>query len=317
MMNNPWLDIQTPGKDVSARRVDHKHPLDFFWAKDQSGRYLFFCEFSNEINLPKSLPKLKGFDLLKSQEENRLILGLRDKNDWELFLALCNDIVSFTRKEHQFSTSIAIILNRLDRWHHFLKNKRKEILTEEEIKGLIGELHFLKKYLIPTFGIKQAIRFWQGPEGFAQDFNVDDGAIEVKCQSGSSTPFINISSTDQLCPQLPNMYLFVITLGKTNSENIAAVNLPILVNIIRQNLISESPDQLERFNDLLLNIGYIDSDIYLDYSYLLTNERMFEVREGFPRICPKDVHQGILKVSYSIKLSNCKSFENKPTWMEK
>ena len=27
-MNNPWDEITPPSKDLSARRVDHTHPLD-------------------------------------------------------------------------------------------------------------------------------------------------------------------------------------------------------------------------------------------------------------------------------------------------
>ena len=316
MMNNPWKDIKIPSHDVAARRIDHKHPMDFFWAKDQTGRYLFFCELSEDIVLPEKLPKLKGFDLLKSDAGKRLILGLRDKNDWELFLALCNDIVTVTKKVKNSASSITIILNRLDKWHHFLKKNRREILSEEEIKGLIGELVFIKDHLLPVFGTSQAIRFWQGPEGLPQDFNVNNSAIEVKCQSGSSTPFIKISSIEQLCPQFPEMYLFVVTLGKTNFKNSNAINLPVLINQIRQLLVNESSDQLERFSDLLFNLGYIDSEIYYEYSYLLTDQKMYKVYDDFPRICPSEIHSGILKLSYSIKLSSCKSFENKPNWME-
>jgi hypothetical protein len=180
---------------------------------------------------------------------------------------------------------------------------------------LIGELLFIRNYLIPVFGAGQAIQFWQGPEGLPQDFNVNNSAIEVKCQSGASSPYVRITSADQLCPQLPEMYLFVITLGKTTPETEGAINLPGLVAHIRDILQSNASSQIERFNDLLYMIGYIDSEQYLDFSYILADEKKFEVIEGFPRICANDIHHGVVKLSYNISLSECEPFEGQPGWI--
>ena len=95
-----------------------------------------------------------------------------------------------------------------------------------------------------------------------------------------------------------------------------ALNLPFLISELRQLLLENSSDQLDRFNDLLINFGYIDSDVYLEYCYILTDEKVFEVVEGFPRICSKQIHKSIINISYSIKLSACKPFICSPPWKE-
>jgi len=323
-MNNPWDEINPPSKDVSARRVDHTHSLDLFWARDHLGRYLFIYEFSPE---GEAIPKINLPDLVGIQTayipanggipRNRLVLLLNEQSNWELFFSLCTDLVQATRQAKTSATAVQTILRRLARWHEFLKKNRSDLLTEEKIKGLIGELLFIKTYLIPVFGAGQAIQFWQGPEGLPQDFNVNSSAIEVKCQSGASSPYVKITSADQLCPQLPEMYLFVVTLGKTTPETEDAINLPGLVSNIRDILQSDASSGIERFNDLLYMIGYIDSDRYLDFSYILAGEKMFQVIEGFPRICANDIHYGIVKLSYNISLSECEPFEKQPDWMEK
>ena len=60
-MNNPWEKITPPSEDVSARRVDHTHPLDLFWARDHLGHYLLIYEFPPPDKDPKSgLPDLIG-----------------------------------------------------------------------------------------------------------------------------------------------------------------------------------------------------------------------------------------------------------------
>ncbi len=322
-MNNPWDKINPPSKDVSARRVDHTHNLDLFWARDHFGHYLFIYEFSPEGAIPKiNLPDLVGIQTAYIPAnggipKNRLVLMLNEQSNWELFLSLCNDLVLATRQAKTSASAVQTILRRLARWHDFLKKNRSDLLTEEKIKGLIGELLFIRNYLIPTFGAGQAIQFWQGPEGLPQDFNINNSAIEVKCQSGATSPYVKITSADQLCPQLPEMYLFVITLGKTTPETENAINLPGLVSHIRDILQSNASNQIERFNDLLYMIGYIDSDRYLDFSYILAGEKMFQVTEGFPRICANDIHHGIVKLSYNISLSECEPFENEPDWMGK
>ncbi len=321
-MNNPWDQIVQPSKDVSARRVDHTHRLDLFWARDHLGRYLFIYEFSTQEAVPKiELPDLVGIQTayIASNEgtlENRLVLILNEQSNWELFLSLCMDLVQATRQTKTSASAIQAILRRLARWHDFLKKNRSDLLTEEKIKGLIGELLFIRDCLIPDFGAGQSIQFWLGPEGYPQDFNVNSSAIEVKCQSGASSPSVKITSAEQLCPQLPEMYLFVVTLGKSTPDTEGAINLPSLVSQIKDTLESETSSQIERFNDLLYMIGYIDSDRYLDYSYILTGKKMFLVREGFPRICTDDIHHGIVKLSYNISLSECEPFHAQPGWME-
>jgi len=322
-MNNPWNNINSPSKDISARRVDHTHTLDLFWARDHLGRYLFIYEFMPEESIPKiNLPDLAGMQTAHlpadgSDGKNRLVLLLKEQSNWELFFSLCSDLVQATRQAKSSSLAVQTILRRLARWHDFLKKNPNELLTEEAIKGLIGELLFIKSYLIPVFGPGQAVQFWQGPEGMPQDFNVNKSAIEVKCQSGASSPYVKITSTDQLCPQLPEMYLFVLTLGKTTPETEGAINLPGLIANIRDSLQANTSSQIERFNDLLHMVGYVDAEQYLDFSYILAGEKMFNVMEGFPRICTNDIPQGIIKISYDISLSACEPFVGQPDWIGK
>ena len=144
---------------------------------------------------------------------------------------------------------------------------------------------------------------------------MNESAIEVKSQSGATSPYVKISSADQLCTQLPEMYLFVVTLGRAALETKNSINLCQLVSQIRERLKSEGSTHIERFNDLLYTVGYIESDRYLDFNYLTTGQKMYRVSEGFPRICSKSLHPGVLNLSYSISLAACAEFEGQPSWM--
>ena len=240
---------------------------------------------------------------------SRLVLILKEKNDWELFFALCNDLLNATMSVKQPETASSIILNRLQRWQEFLKKKRFGILSEERIKGLIGELLFLVEHLIPKFGCTDAVKFWLGPQGAPQDFCVNNSAIEVKCQLGGTTANVKISSAEQLYSQMPRLYLYVVTLGKTTDDNRNAVNLPVLVERIYKLLEEEASPSINLFQDLLIEAGYIFSRKYYDYNYLFIDNHIYEVIDGFPRITPDNITAGIIRVTYNISLAECAPFE--------
>ena len=93
----------------------------------------------------------------------------------------------------------------------------------EAMKGLMGEILFLKK-VANELNWQVAIESWKGPEGSPQDFSVNDSAIEVKCQSGSSRPRVKINSIDQLDPQSPRGFLAVYTLSNSDENSSFTIN---------------------------------------------------------------------------------------------
>jgi len=96
----------------------------------------------------------------------------------------------------------------------------------------------------------------------------------------------------------------------------SAINLPNLIAAIRQRLETDNPTSFERFNNLLYQTGYIDTDEYLQFSYILISEQMFDVEPGFPRICPDSLTQGVERVSYDINLQDCEPFSGTPDWIK-
>jgi len=187
-MANPWENIAPALGNLSARRIDESHRLDLYWARDHLGRYLFVYEIPHD-DAPATvqMPNLVGVDTLYmppggSIPTARLVLVLNETGNWELFHALCNDLVRATSGSADSRQAVDTIIRRLNRWQEFLRKQRSDTLTVEKIRGLIAELIFLKDYLIPAFGAGAAVQFWQGPQGSPQDFNVNVSAIEVKCR---------------------------------------------------------------------------------------------------------------------------------------
>jgi hypothetical protein len=319
-MSNPWEKISVPSQDINARRVDHAHPLDLFWGRDHLGRYMFICEFAGPDIAAKDLPDLAGIQVFCSSPDHipgtkRLVLMLNHQANWEIFIALCEDLIRSTREERRLEGSAQTIILQLRRWQELLKKVTSGALSEEQIRGLIGELVFIRDYLIPVFGAPAAISFWQGPEGLPQDFSVNDAAVEVKSHLSTAKAEIRISSAEQLSTILPELYLLVFSLGVSVSENPLAVNLPQLVDTIALQLESQ-PRAGERFRTLLLSSGYLELDLYKDFNYIVTTRQMYQVRDGFPRIRIEDVVTGVSGITYSISLHSLAGFEKRPPWLE-
>ena len=316
-MKNPWLSINKPSNDFNVMLVGESHPLQLYWGRDTQGRYLFI--FETDINSApdkKNLPKLAGITALIAitDDRARLVLLLNETSNWELFHALCSDLVRATSSIDDNKAAAAIFLRRLARWHDFLKRERPMIMPVERIKGLIGELLFLRDKVTKEFSLEEGVIFWKGPEEAPQDFAIHDTAIEVKCQSGGSKPTVRITSAEQLEPQLPEGYLAVYTLASADKEDPNGFTLNSLVADIRSKLEATSEAARERFEDLLFMAGYIYSEEYDRYRFAKVALRCYKIEENFPRIRTTGLSQGIERITYSLKLEACASFEKTPIW---
>lgn len=317
MMENPWSGIEKPSTDFNVRLVGENHPLRLFWGRDTMGRYLFVYDTS-AANIPDRviLPNLTGIGLqaARSGENGKLVLRLNETSNWELFHALCSDLVRATINVNDGPNAFAIIVRRLDRWQDLLRKARVGILPLEAIKGLIGELLFLSDQIAPRFGWDYAVSFWKGPEGCPQDFAVHQTAIEVKCQAGSSKPQVRITSAEQLEPQLPEGYLVVYTIATADEFETHAFTLNELVRRIRSSLESESHTARERFEDLLYGSGYMTREEYDQNRFCPLATKSYKLSEEFPRISASRLSPGIENVSYTLNLGDCADFEGKPDW---
>jgi len=316
-MTNPWSAIEKPSSDLNVRLVDETHPLKLFWGVDSRSRYVFAYEaIIDALPTNKSLPSLSGIELYTALQgaRGKLVLLLQENSNWELFYALCSDLVRATASVADETFAAAIILRRLQRWQELLRRPRPGILSPDEIKGLMGELLFLKHTIVVAFGYDTAVETWRGPEGAPQDFAVGETAVEVKCQSGGSKPMVRITSAEQLSPQLPYGYLVVYTLAVQPSEEPGSLSLNSVVAGIRNDLASAASSSRERFEDLIYMAGYITCEQYEEFRFSVISVKCYQLVEGFPRILCSGLIPGVESVSYSIRLDACSPFHSKPKW---
>ncbi len=308
MKNNPWALIKRAGKGFDSERVNPTSKFDFFWAISKNGQYQFFIEHSNLDDWPKKKITLAGIDIQQFQTSKgfRLALSLSEINDWDIFYILCEDLLQAADNSQEENGMLNIVYNRLLRWQKLFRKLGKKLLSDSEQQGLIGELYFLKNHLLRTFSDTETLSFWKGPFGEQQDFGLGNIAIEVKSKQGTSAPYIQISSIDQLDCQVESCFLYVVTLNSAPRNISEAFSLNKIIEDIKYS-ISDTSD-IDIFENLLAEAGYMNLPEYSEKNYLISKESVFEIRDDFPRLQAKDMPSGVLSVQYKIEIKECKPF---------
>jgi len=309
MVENPWLGIRssTVGQ-VEMLRADASQPHNYFWGRDAGGRYLFILRLEESPQEFFSMPKLRGIGVDYYENVRELRLSLLVQDDWEVFHSLCLDLVRFSREGIDQDRLIFVVLERLERWQKLLSRGLGKLLSEQEIRGLLGELLFLRDVLFPHFG-SASVMAWLGPEGNPQDFAVRNLLFEVKTHLAGAKPSVVISSPAQLWSGQNSLFLVAYSLAVVSN---GGVSLPEVVEDLQVRL--GGSNYFDKFESKLLSARYIPMPEYAEHRYLPTSPIYFEVREGFPRILEAAVSAGIEDVKYSIRLDSCTPFEIAPSW---
>ena len=133
-------------------------------------RRWFFQLASLPSPLP-DLPKLQNLDMAFQTLPGGPILfvRLRDSSQLALFETLCRDIVAATADATTETEALERSTGRTFRWHRLLRGGTLDVLSPEEQKGTVGELHVLR-WLISGLGAKAAVAAWTGPSGAPERF---------------------------------------------------------------------------------------------------------------------------------------------------
>ena len=190
----------------------------------------------------------------------------------------------------------------LAKWRRFWGKAPVDILGREAQIGLFAELRFLSEWLIPRCGA-EAAAMWRGPWGGRNDFESDSLCIEVKATMSARGRIYRVNNIDQLDSSAGGALLFFgMRLRKSGGGR---ENLTRAACAARE-ACGDNADALDRVENGLARVGYSDlhSDEYQNLRFEITEERLFAVRDNFPRltadICA--VPPGVERVEYDINL---------------
>lgn len=305
MMNNPWQDMEKN----SQRRISAEAVSDIFWIVNSNGQYGFYFRTSTSFDDTGLITTLKGITTVKQNTDDgggEIYLFLIDKDDWELFKILCEDLASTAIQCGKDEDVIDAIEIRLRRWQLLLKREIQRTLTLEVQMGLFSELLCMQEIIASIAGYRQAVSSWVGPAYDKQDFLLENSAVEVKSYRTSRGPSVEISSAQQLSSEKENLYL--ITYGLTVAEN--GLTVTDLAQSISAVLATEPVQISELFESKLMKYGYAPELIKEPLiKFKVDKNRAYLVEEDFPKIKPQDIKKQITSVKYSIDLTQCAEYQ--------
>jgi len=311
--SSPWADIETPGQDYNVRKIPETQGIPLYWGRDSVGHCLFIIELSGDqtelfrsqhVKVQGIKSELRFIDTNKSQG---MVISLEKHVDQDLFSAMCHTLIAALREVTDSATGLSVALAQVKRWKAFMAGKKTGVLSPEEVRGLFGELTFLRQFLGRT-SEQDALKSWEGPESAQQDFIFGNTALEVKTLSGRERNSVRISSEDQLDSLNDRLFLKVFRLSEM-PESDRAVSLNELVKKIADTFSDHSA--LELFYDKLAKAGYAELNEYDKPVFIVSEEHLYCVNDDFPKLIRSELPDGVSNVRYSIELESMTAFHLK------
>ena len=297
-----WFELAARQDHAGTfRRFDSSHPLDLFAGFDLEGRRLLMLVTSMA---PPELPGAGIIDVtvnLRTDGRYNLLFRLGRTEYQELFGRLCQDLIDTSRTATPES-GMMVLLTRLGRWKRLLESGPRKGLSDIQLRGLFGELCFLRTVVLTGIGALAAIHAWKGPLGAPQDFQIYDGLVEIKTMLPGGHR-VSISSAEQLEHGNAPMQLGVYVIDPTQGESVKA-----LIDTIKAELGLASA--VTEFELRLAEMGYSDRPEHDAVLFTLLESRFYQLDDSFPSLPSSKMPRGISDVSYDVDLLSCGPFRS-------
>lgn len=279
-------------------RIDPNHPLDLYIGLDTHRNRVFLLKSKKKLKKLKSTKSL-DINLIESEEENQISIRLNNIQLKDIFLKFIEDIYLITNKEGSENELLNLFYSRIYLWKSTFSNPNSKLLPQSIIRGLIGEIHFLKSYALETYGLEKSLKAWVGPKRFKRDFETNVTWYEVKTKSSDSQS-VKITSISQLDVEIEG-HLAVVSLDSTEIKTEKSYSLNSIIQEIYS--IFDDLEFLEMINSRLEEIGYHYDTGYDDYNYIITNLNIYIIDQASNILRKSQIPESVIEVSYRLNLN--------------
>lgn len=288
-------------------RISNDSSLAMYEGYDNEGRLSLLVKLSNKQRFNSQTKFLETTVGLREDGIWALTISLLDEMLAPVFYKLINDLVDAVDKVKSESLAQKKLILRYNEWQRLFEEESKISLDYSTIVGLLGELVFIKDFMISKYGIENSIKSWTGPIGADKDFFIEDNWYEVKTKSLNKKN-IHISTETQLKTNKKG-YLAVINYEKASEKAEKSVNIvSVYKDLIR--LISDNED-VKLLNSKLAKVGFAPKEEYQEYSFIIHEIDIYNVTESFPNIDTNEIHPAITNIKYDLYLPEIQSFRIK------
>ena len=283
----------------SWKLVDANHPICLYVGKDENG--LYAMEYVGDFIVNK---KIKSSSVISINHyktptgEKSIVFSLVDNRWMNQFITFCNDVCKQTEiLQKNSSKGYEAVCNAYFVWQKMFKGQ-SDILGESEIKGLIGELLYLKDFIIPEYGPTRSIEAWSGTDKTRKDFSIDNTWYEIKTIDVGK-PTVKITSIEQLDSSTEG------TLAVFQVEKMAPSFNGVNLNSLAESIITmfTSLQDKDVFISKLNKAGYFPNTDYEEYVYDVKDLTEYCVNNSFPRLEKDSIPVAVASASYELLLS--------------
>ena len=289
---------------LSYKRINSNHPMNIYIGYNEKGNQSLAI-ISTKCNVDYESTKLINVELkVRNDGDYVLSFNLLDDSFSDIFYQFVSDIIdkSYNLKDY---SPIAFVIERWKKWINMFKNPRNVFLSENEVRGLLGELIYLEKYMFNKYGIDKSLESWIGSSLSHKDFEINDTWYELKTIRENALT-VTISSMEQLDSNEKGE-LVLVKLEPSNES----INEPIKLNDYIQRIESNflNDHQLNVFKEKLDERKYFYTLEYDKYVYSIKSIDHYEVNEEFPRFKVSDLPNSIARVSYDLYIKEIENFK--------
>lgn len=281
----------------SFLRVDATHPLDLYVGVDEFGQTTFLIVSKSNASILKSSSLIDIKLERRTDKRYNISLSLKDDNYKDIFTYFISEIIDASRR-YTPDNGYGLLIKRIQKWQALLSKVKPGILSNSEIKGLIGELIILDVVVASEKNYEYAIKGWIGSEGAKQDFVFESSWIEVKSTNTNSSS-VTISSIEQMDTSL-NGQLIIINLDKSSELDTLAINLNSIVEKITAQI--DSSEVLELFQTMLIKRGYSYNQEYDNIRFKVGTIRKYQVDSTFPCVRRANLPISVIDCKYELSL---------------
>ena len=180
-------------------------------------------------------------------------------------------------------TPAEVVQRVLSKWRRFWGHGAPVLLSKERQIGLLSELWFLSKWLLPSLSLRDGVSRWRGPFGARHDFEWVGASVEVKATLSSRGPIHKIHGLDQLNPPDSGVLFFFSLMLR--EERGGAHSLSSTVDFCYE-LLAQDAQALDDFERALASAGFSMAfrDEYSELRLRIVGQGLYRVTDHFPRL---------------------------------